>query len=210
MKKYILFVILIHFSVSSQCQESNRWTIMPALIGGVFPNFEYDLKNYNPLLIPYLPFSKGSFYGELRYNYDRNGTFGIYGGKSWSLGENTIHLITPQLGALFGDYKGVSLQFYYNLISPHVEFNLTNNYALITNNRPNFYFNWTDIQFPVWKKGRIGASTQIFVDSTIQTYDFGPMIGYRNEKWYFMLTSFNPWHPEKHYLFFAIQRTLQL
>lgn len=202
----IIYFFLFLFTIQiGKTQDTSEWIFSPALIGGIFPQYKYELKNYNPLLIPYLPFSKGDFYGELRYNYDRNGTFGIYAGKSFVTGKNATHIITPQLGAIIGDYKGISLQFYYNLIHPKLEFNLTNNYAYVFNDRPNYYFNWTDVQFPILEKLRAGATIQIFADDKIQTYDPGVLIGYRTEKFYAMLSSFNFWDSDKHYIFFAIQ-----
>lgn len=210
MKKYSIVIIIITLSLSLQAQDVQKWTISPALIGGVFPHLPYNLKDYNPLLIPYLPFNKGLFYGEIRYNYDRNGTFGVYGGISKVTGNRTIQIFTPQLGILLGDYQALSIQFYYNLVHPRIEFNLTNNYAKVFNNRPDYYFNWSDIQFPIRKIWRAGASTQIFIDKNLQTYDFGPMIGYRDKGWYIMVTAFNPWSSKTNYWFFAIQKTLQL
>ena len=205
---FILTVFLLNI-YETKAQDSTHWIFSPALIGGIFPQFDYNLKEYNPLLIPYLPISKGDFYGEVRYNYDRNATLGLYGGKSFVRGMKATHILTPQLGALIGDYKGLSLQFYYNLIHPKVEFNLTNNYAFVFNERPDFYFNWTDIQFPVFKRFRAGATVQIFADEIIQTCDPGVLIGYKTEKLYLMLSSFNSWNADKHYLFFAVQYILK-
>lgn len=196
--------MISHFTFSAKGQDSS-WVIQPALIGGIFPNFDYDLKEYNPLLIPYIPFSKGNFYGEVRYNYDRNGTLGVYGGRSFLIEKKALHIFTPQLGLLAGDYIGTSVQFYYNLIHPAVEFNLTNQYSVIFNDRPSFYFNWSDLQFPVFEKFRAGATLQVFWDEEIRLIDPGILIGYRTDKFYAMLSSFNPWDAEKHFLFFAVQ-----
>ncbi len=210
MKQFYISALLVCFlSLSLRGQEAS-WTIYPALIGGIFPNYPYDLKEYNPLLIPYIPFTKGNFYGELRYNYDRNGTFGLYLGRSFVIGKKATHIFTPQLGALTGDYQGGSFQFYYNLIHPKVEFNLTNQYSLIFNKKPNFYFNWSDLQFPVFKTFRAGATLQIFWDDHIRLVDPGILIAYRKDKLYLMISSFNPWKAEKHFLFFAVQYKVEL
>jgi len=210
MKIHSLALFLLFISHTLPGQDTSRWSITPTLIGGIFPQYEYDLKEYNPLLIPYIPFSKGGFYGELRYNYDRNGTLGIYGGRSWSYGKNAVQLLTPQAGILVGDYRGISFQLYYSVIHRAIEFNFTNQYSWIFNNRPDFYFNWSDLQFPVLKVWRIGLSTQIFADNTIRTYDLGPMAGFRKNSWYAMVTLFNPWKWDKHFLFFAIQKQIYL
>ena len=203
-KSFYCSIIFCLVSLSIKGQDSS-WVVYPALIGGIFPNYEYDLKQYNPLLIPYIPFSKGNFYGEVRYNYDRNGTLGIYGGRSFKTGKKASHILTPQLGVLAGDYVGGSFQFYYNLIHPKVEFNLTNQYSVILNDRPSFYFNWSDLQFPILKTFRAGATLQIFWDDTIRLVDPGILIGYRTDNFYAMLSSFNPWDAKKHFLFFAVQ-----
>lgn len=74
---FYLIVLCVFLNLKLNAQDSS-FVINPALIGAVFPNFDYSLKTYNPLLIPYIPFSKGNFYGEVRYNYDRNGTWYRY------------------------------------------------------------------------------------------------------------------------------------
>ena len=206
---FYLIVLCVFLNLKLNAQDSS-FVINPALIGAVSPNFVYSLKTYNPLLIPYIPFSKGNFYGEVRYNYDRNGTLGLYGGRNFMVGKTGLNIFTPQIGILLGDYQGASFQFYYNLIHPKVEFNLTNQYSVILNDRPNFYFNWSDIQFPIFNKFRAGATVQIFWDNTIRMIDPGILIGYRTDKLYLMLSSFNPWDKEKHFIFFAVQYKIVL
>ena len=208
MIKRFTFLLYLFLSISLTAQDSGKWSISPALIGGIFPSYPYSLKEYNPLLIPYLPVQYGNFYGEVRYNYDRNGTWGLYGGTSRAFGAQTTHVVTPQIGVVLGDYQGISVQFYYSLIHPKVEFNLTNNYVKVFNHHPNYYFNWSDLQFPIATVWRAGLSTQIFLDKKVKTYDLGPMMAFRNKGWYAMLTYFNPWAQNKDYWFFAIQKSI--
>ena len=96
MVRIIVVILLVSYCKVALAQDST-WTIYPALIGGIFPNYPYDLKEYNPLLIPFIPFTKSNFYGEIRYNYDRNATLGLYGGRSLTTGRKALHIFTSQL-----------------------------------------------------------------------------------------------------------------
>ena len=66
-------------------------------------------------MIPYVSVTAGSYYGELRYNYDYDHTLGIYAGKTFYLTADSSQSLIPQVGWLSGDIHAGSLQAYYIL-----------------------------------------------------------------------------------------------
>lgn len=207
-----MLIVSIHFNKANS--QDSTIHLSPILLGAWFTasptdwSSDYLLPSTNPLMILDVPMVIGNFYGELRLNYDRNNTWGFYTGRIFSREGRALHIVTPQVGVILGDYMGIAPQLYYNVVHPYFEFNLTNHYAFTWNDRPDFYFNWTDLQIPMFKKFRIGPTVQIFHDANLTTVDPGILIGIRTPGWYAMIATFNPHDATKHFLFFVIQKNI--
>jgi hypothetical protein len=134
------------FSFSLFGQDSSLST-KPAFLAESFTHKQVNFKENNPLPIIIIPVAKNSFYAEARYNYDQTNTSALYVGKIISLDKSREQTLIPQIGLLYGDYKGASVQFYYQNVQPDAEINFQNQYGISFDKLSNFYFNWSDIQF---------------------------------------------------------------
>lgn len=168
-KRFIFFnVILLVNLTNCFCQDTTDIFITPTFIATYLPKQPFSLASNNPYLIGGTVINYKKVYGELRYNYDQLNTFGIYAGKSFAITKPKMeHLFIPQLGALVGDYKGASLQFYYLGYHKRFEISLLNQYSVPLSGQSQFYYNWSGIDFTIYKAFKLGASGQYYSDVQI-------------------------------------------
>jgi len=206
-KVHLLAVIVNFFSLSLFGQDT-LLSVYPTFLTGLYTYKPIDLKESNPLPIPDISIVENKLYAELRYNYDYINTSAVYVGKVISLSKIPEQILTPQIGLLYGDYKGISLQFYYQFIGPEFEINFQNQYGIAFNKLPNFYFNWSDMQFHIAKKIKLGNSIQIRSDNASTTFDFGLFLVYTPEKWTLAFYSFDFYNLARRFFVLEIQRAL--
>ena len=206
--KIHLVAAAVNFFSFSLFGQGSALNFNPTLITGLYTYRPVDTKESNPLLIPDITIDKNKFYTELRYNYDYINTSAVYVGKIISLSKKPEQTLIPQIGWLNGDYKGVSLQFYYQFIGPEFEINFQNQYGIAFNKIPDFYFNWSDMQFPITKKIKLGNSIQIRSDNALTTLDFGLFLVYTPEKWTLAFYSFDFYNLARRFFVLEIQRAL--
>lgn len=204
--KICLLVICINFFSLNLFGQDSLVSVYPTFISGAYTDKRWDLKQNNPFIILDLPIIKNKFYSEIRYNYDQLNTLGIYAGKIFSLSKKTAQVLIPQIGFLYGNYKGASLQFYYQFINKRVEINFQNQHGISFNKLSNFYFNWSDIQFPITKKIKVGGSVQIYSAKELNTSDFALLVTYKSGNWIVALYSFDFYDLPKHFFAFGIQK----
>ena len=209
MIKTKIFFLLMFISFGSFCQDSVSVTVYPTIITAWETSLPTSLKNNNPLIILDLPIVRKKLYTETRFNYDQINTLGIYAGRIFSVSKKSSHLFIPQLGLLYGDYKGAAFQFYYLMMGNKIDINFLNQYGISSNQLSDFYFNWSDIQYAVTNKIRLGTSIQIYHDDELQYLDLGGYIAYKTQKTSFALYSFNFWDQSSHFLILSIQRKIQ-
>jgi hypothetical protein len=199
--KLAIAFILLAFTSTAQ-----DLTLYPAILPGVYTANELNLKDNNPLIIGMMPVTKGNFYGEIRYNYDYNNTLAIYGGRSFKFGKEGNHIVTPQLGLLFGEFSGASFQLYYQINHERFEVNYQNQYSFNQDlYSKRFYYNWSDVQLKIKKYWRLGASIQIY-DGYGQNYtDGGLLVGYKTPSYFLVLFDFNIHRLSNHYFFLGFQ-----
>jgi hypothetical protein len=206
--KIHLVAVAVNFVSFSLFGQDTLLTVYPAFIAGVYTYKPVETKESNPLLIPDVSIVKNTFYTEWRYNYDYISTSAIYAGKIIPLSKKPQQILTPQIGLLNGDYKGVSLQFYYQYIGSEVEINFQNQYGIAFNKLSNFYFNWSDVQLHITKKIRLGNSIQIHSDKASTTLDYGLFLVYKPENWTLALYSFDFYNLARHFFALEIQRAM--
>ena len=137
--KHFIFTFSLFITiVKGYSQDTTGLILYPTFISSYSPSLHLNMANNNPYLIGGTIISYKKFYGEVRYNYEQLNTFGIYGGRSFIISKPKMeHVFTPQLGVMLGDYNGGSFQFYYN---------------------------WSGIDFTIYKKFRLGVSGQYYSD----------------------------------------------
>ncbi len=161
------FVVLFFLSRIKNVygQDTTGLVVFPTFISSYFPSKPVNFANNNPYLIGGTIISYKKVYGEVRYNYDQVNTFGIYGGRSFIISKPKMeHVFTPQIGVMLGDYRGGSFQFYYLGYHKNFDISFLNQYSVPLSGQSQFYYNWSGIDFSIYKKFRLGVSGQYYSD----------------------------------------------
>jgi hypothetical protein len=204
---HVIAVVVTFFSFSLFGQE-RLLTVYPTFLSGIYTYRPLNIKESNPLVIPDISMVKDKLYAEVRYNYDYINTSAMYIGKNISLSKQSGQTLIPQIGLLYGDYKGAFLQFYYQLEQSGFVIDFQNQYGISFNRRPGFYYNWSDIQFPIAKKIKFGNSIQLHAGKDLSTFDYGLFLLYRSADWTLALYSFDFYDLSKHFFVLEIQRAI--
>ncbi len=205
----IIFSVLLIIGLYPGVAQDNKWMFLLAILPGVYTHDQISLRNNNPLIIGLIPFSRKNLYGELRYNYDFKNTLGLYLGRSFKREKKTTHILTPQLGLLNGDFKGLSYQLYYQVIGNNFEVNYQNQFSLQNaETQKKFYYNWSDVQLVIKEYFRLGGSVQFYRGFDKNYLDPGLLAGYRTPRLFVVLFDFNFHDLSKHYFFLGLQYTI--
>lgn len=210
-KRYTILIFLIALSKTLCSQDTTQLVLFPTFIASYAPQEQFSFQNNNPYLIAGSVISYGKFYGEVRYNYEQLNTLGIYGGKSFVVSKPKMeHVFTPQLGLMLGDYTGGSFQFYYLGYHKNFDISFLNQYSVPVSGQSQFYFNWSGIDFTVYKKFRLGVSGQYYSDvqESYKTLDGGISAAYKNDKTTLQLYWFNFYDLDNQYISLFLQQRL--
>lgn len=193
-KRFIFTLFLFITIVKGYSQDTTGLTLYPTFISSYSPSQQLNIANYNPYLIGGTIISYKKVYGEVRYNYEQLNTFGIYGGRSFIISKPKMeHVFTPQLGVMLGDYNGGSFQFYYLGYHKNFDISFLNQYSVPISGQSQFYYNWSGIDFTVYKKFRLGVSGQYYSDvqTDYKTLDGGISAAIKANKTTIQLYWFN-------------------
>ena len=158
------------------CQDTTGLTLYPTFIASYLPRQAPGISGNNPYLIGGSIISYKNVYAEVRYNYEQSNTFGIYAGRSFVIARPRMeHVFTPQLGIMLGDYRGGSFQFYYLGYHNAFDISFLNQYSVPVSGQSRFYYNWSGVDFRVYKAFRLGVSGQYYSDvpGSFKTLDAG-------------------------------------
>ncbi|MCZ8284884.1 MAG: hypothetical protein O9353_05455 [Bacteroidia bacterium] len=169
-------VFLFIRMVNGFSQDTTGLILYPTFISSYRPAQPLQIKDNKPYLIGGTIISYKNIYAELRYNYEQYNTLGIYGGRSFVISKPKMqHVLTPQLGIMVGNYKGGSFQFYYLGYHKAFDISFLNQYSIPVSGQSQFYYNWSGIDFTVYKAFRLGVSGQYYSDvqTNFNTLDAG-------------------------------------
>jgi len=193
--KHFIFTLVLFIAINKgYSQDTTGLALYPTFISSYSPSQQLDMENNNPYLIGGTIISYKKFYGEVRYNYEQLNTFGVYGGRSFIISKPKMeHVFTPQLGVMLGDYNGGSFQFYYLGYHKNFDISFLNQYSVPISGQSQFYYNWSGIDFTVYKKFRLGVSGQYYSDvqTDYKTLDGGISAAIKSDKTTIQLYWFN-------------------
>jgi hypothetical protein len=176
-RRYCVALSLLFIqTLNAFSQDTTGLKLYPTVILSYLPGQAFQIANNNPYLIGGTIISYKNIYAEVRYNYEQANTFGIYGGRSFSISKPKMeHVFTPQLGIMLGDYYGGSFQFYYLGYHKAFDISFLNQYSVPLSGQSQFYYNWSGIDFTVYKTFRLGVSGQYYSDvqTRFKTLDGG-------------------------------------
>ncbi len=179
-------------------------SLLPAIFFPLIPNQRPDLDNL-PQLIYVMPGIRNRFFYELRFNYDADNSAGMYYGYLFSKESKITQTVIPSVGIVFGQYKGVSTQLNYQVVSGKLQVDFQNQYTWSIKRMENFYFNWSSAQYKIFRGLFSGISSQINRSKSATSWDLGYLIGYEMKKWSFFLFHFKLYAPTTQYFYFGTQ-----
>lgn len=203
--------LLLFLSGYGYGQERPPVTLYPALYALSYLRTQPDSVTRSTLIAS-LPVAVGRFYGEVRYNYDADRTLGLYGGRVFTFGgQRWSHNLSAQLGVLWGDFRGISTQLYYQLSTARIEISSQQQYSVSGQaDRQPFYYTWSDMQWKAGRYLRAGVSVQMYQQGRENTTDGGLLVGYQLPRLALGLYLFDLYQPGRDYAYLTVQYAISL
>lgn len=173
MRSLLFFLILLVISGSARAQaDSADWTFGAEANLYLFPGGER-------ILLPTFKADKDWFHGEARYNYEDLNTFSAWVGYNFRGGQKLEYVITPMLGGVTGQTKGVALGLEATLTLGKFELYTEAEFVKDASAKENnFFYSWTDLAFAPrdwWWVGISGQRTRLY--QTELEYQRGVFLG---------------------------------
>jgi hypothetical protein len=171
---------------------------------GSFEQYCYVEKDKASVWVPILHYqSKKGWYAEGRYNYESVNTFSLYAGKKFSRQSKLSTSVTPLLGAVVGNFKGVSAGLNITLDYRKFFFDSQSQYTISSNSdNLDFFFSWSELTYQPFQWIYFGLSTQHTYYSAVDetSFESGAVTGFHLGKWTFPVYCFNITDNERYFV----------
>lgn len=192
----IALMILVRGAAIAQEQEVKSWAF------DIEAN-SYFFKGGDYIFLPVFKANKDWLHTEVRYNYEDLKTVSVWAGYSFRGGEKTEYVITPMVGGLTGQTKGVAAGLEFSLTFGKFEIYSEGEYVWDTAGQEyNFFYNWSDITYALkdwWWVGFSGQRTRLY--KTDLEYQRGFLMGASLKQWAFTGYLYNLGFGEPFFLF---------
>lgn len=193
--KMILLISLL-ISINSFAQTHSA-LVSP---GVFYTRYGKTAVGFTNAFIPYMSATTGSYYAEIRYNYDYDHTLGIYAGKTYYLDKDSTQSIIPQVGWLSGEMHAASLQAYYILDTRKLFIEFDNQFSYRFSNKKNIYYNWLSASYHINSLFSGGVATQWYVGPGGNYGDNGLFVAFAKGDYVLSLYDFNAYDLRRHYV----------
>lgn len=186
MKNKLFFVItciilVVTSNVSAQSTDISVFAI----------NRHYNHTNTN---LMWFTHSDSAYFVEARANFDWDNTLALYLGKTFG---NDVFWITPEIGALVGDYNGFGPELLMGGKYKSLKYFLFNQYTLNVNDLPDFLYQYTEVGLVASRYVMIGCAGQVYYEPTTPRadafIDAGPFVKFSYRSLY--LKPWCTWDP---------------
>jgi hypothetical protein len=170
----------------------------------------YTYVGTKPAIQPLLHIqSANNWYGELRYNYEDAETFSLYGGKTFSGGNNLEYSITPMAGYSTGRFNGLSFAFNTEVEWKAFYFSSQTQYSIATKKNDslsvkksaeNFFFSWSELGYTIGDHFFTGVSIQYTRQAGETIFEPGLLAGLNFKKLSFPFYVFSPFHRGRYFI----------
>jgi hypothetical protein len=100
------------------------------------------------LFLPIYQADKDVLHLEARYNYEDKNTFSAWMGYNFNFGKKFEYTITPMIGGLLGNTKGIAPGLKLDFIFNRFELYSESEYVFDSESTDNnYYYNWTDLTY---------------------------------------------------------------
>ncbi len=181
--KFILLIPMVLALAQAQCQ-----------IG--FEQYCYVKNKKMGTLVPILNYeTQDHLYAEVRYNYEEVNTLSLYVGKNVTEVGKLSYTVIPLIGAVVGEFKGVSAGFNAAVDYSRFFFSTQSQYTLsFYKEHSDFYFTWCELGYQPLKWFYAGLTVQQTYPQKLETLHTEPgiVIGFSLGKFTLPLYVFNP------------------
>jgi hypothetical protein len=137
---------------------------------------------------------RGALHLEGRYQYEALDTGSLWIGRNFEFTDEVTMLVTPMIGAVFGDVDGAALGVEADATWKRVSFYIESEYLFdFADPDDNYLFSWSELSFtaPEWLRyGLVGQRTRVF-DQELSV-DRGFLLGVELERISATFYWFNP------------------
>lgn len=153
--------------------------------------------------------SADDWYGELRYNYEADKTFSLYGGRSISGGNKLRYEFATMLGFSTGTFTGLSLATSAEAEWKNLYFSSQSQYSLDTRRSDslsgklrtgNFFFSWTELGYSLGDHVSAGLALQYTLQREASVFSPGFAVSAHAGRFHFPLYLFDPFHTRRYYV----------
>ena len=146
--------VALHPAPARAAGEETTWSFSAAVYTYLLP----DEGNYAQ---PAFAVDRGWFHGEARYNYEDMETASIWAGYNFKGGRTVAWEITPMVGGVFGNTKGVAPGYTGSLSWWRLDLSSEGEYVFDTvQSSDSFFFNWSELAIVPVDWVRLGLVTQ--------------------------------------------------
>jgi hypothetical protein len=153
--------------------------------------------------------SDNNWYAELRYNYEDAKTFSMYGGKTFSGGNNLEYTITPMAGFSSGRFTGVSFAINADaewkkiFLSSQTQYSMSvkkNDSIAIKKSDESFFFSWTELGYNISDHFFAGLSMQYTRQTGENNFEPGFLAGLNFKNLSFPFYLIKPFCPDRYFI----------
>lgn len=124
---------------------------------------------------------RGSLHLEARYNYEALDSGSLFAGWTFAGGDTLTYELTPMLGGVFGDTRGIAPGFEASLAYGVTDFYIEAEYLYDFDNHEDSYtYAWSELGFTPWewlRFGLVGQRTRVYrSDRDIQRGGFAQLM----------------------------------
>jgi hypothetical protein len=126
-------------ALTDSAEEASQWSFSASVTGYAIP----DDRDY---LSPLLSADRGWLHLEARHNYESLDTASVWLGYNMSFGEKWVLGLTPMVGGVFGDSRGIAPGWRLSLTRGAFEFTTEAEYFFDSESSDdNFFYAWSEL-----------------------------------------------------------------
>jgi hypothetical protein len=154
----------------------------------------YFIEDEEDYVQPTVAADRGNLHLEARFNYEDRDSGSAWAGYNLAVGDELVLEVTPMLGVVFGDTRGIAPGYEASLSWRSLEFYSESEYVFDAgDSRDSFLYTWTELTLAPadwWRVGLVAQRTKVYeTDFDIQR---GFLVGFSREHLDVTAYVFNP------------------
>ena len=191
-----MFRLLFYMIIGILCNQLN------AQSKGGIEQYNYLNNSGVSSIMPVVHFeTRKGWYSEARYNYEELKTFSFYLGKSFSNDAFFSWSVTPMVGCVIGNLKGVSTAMNLDFECDNIFLSSQPQFVVAMDKvNENFFYNWIDLGYNIRKWIYAGITMQQKIAGSGNQTENGLMVGFNIKRFTFPVYFFNPARQDTYFI----------